>query len=127
MKETDLLRIYLQSGSFYLEGTLSPVEIAASLIATTFNPPDKTKRVWQGKLIPKGKSVVIFGNLIVDYLFTEGDKDDPPEYSVPEGGYVKVIHDPAFFADPDSCPWVYRVSIGQVRNMYSMNAGGPTL
>lgn len=128
-QDSDILRIYLQTGSFFCEESADPVTICASLIAVNWDDPndgvtvDPAQRVWQGKLVPKGNNVTIIGNLVVDYLFTEGDSQDPPEFCTPDGGFIRVIHDPVLFSPIDP----FRISVGSVRSMYSMNTGGSTL
>ncbi|MFZ2957603.1 MAG: hypothetical protein WA705_11990 [Candidatus Ozemobacteraceae bacterium] len=116
------LRIYLQQGGFSIIGN-GDATIVASLIALTYIPvgspldPRDTRN--QGKLLPNGKSVTILGNLIVD-CFTI----NPPNSSVglPPNGHLNIVHDEEIY-DP-SVP--ARISVGPVRTMYSMNAGGVT-
>ncbi|HEY9070057.1 MAG TPA: hypothetical protein VIV61_07345 [Candidatus Ozemobacteraceae bacterium] len=117
------LRILLLDGDFLVESASSDVEIQASLIANTYVPAgsgrDPAQLSAQGSFNPNNKSVKIYGNLIVDYLFTESGNN-----GVPQNGTLTIIHDPLIYnPEPprfDPC----RVSIGSVRTMFSMNAAG---
>jgi hypothetical protein len=129
-KDTDLMKIFLQNGDFLLQGDTDTAEIHASLMALTFDEPtdsitvNPALRADQGKLVPNGKKMVkIRGNLVVDYLFTEGDKDDPPGTALAAGGWILIEHDTALMADPALVD-PFRVSIGPIRTMYAMSAGG---
>ncbi|NLI75412.1 MAG: hypothetical protein GX442_03075 [Candidatus Riflebacteria bacterium] len=121
------LRIYLHGGDFEIRSSTSDVEIEASLTALTYkgkNPPNPGAAENQGNLYCNGKNVTIFGNLILDYLQLEWGSR-----GLPIDGTLTVEHDPLIFnpespttsGGPKQDP--YRVSIGEVRTLYSMNAG----
>ena len=121
----DSLRVYLQDGDFIIGGSDSPTHIDASLIALTFftgTTRDPKELTNQGQLLMRGKSVTINGNLIVDYLALEFAGD-----GLPMGGTLTIIHDPEIFEPCNGEDNPYRFSIGQVRTLYSMNSGDPTL
>ncbi len=117
------LRILLLDGDFLVESPATDVEIQASLIANTYlsstGGRDPALLSSQGSFNPNNKNVKIFGNLIVDYLFTESGNS-----GVPLGGSLTIEHDPLIYnpAPPDFDPC--RVSLGSVRTMFSMNAEG---
>ncbi|OIP28688.1 hypothetical protein AUK22_03845 [bacterium CG2_30_54_10] len=120
------LRIYLHNGDFEIRSTDSAVDIEASLTALTFIPkgssadPDSLNN--QGNLFCNGKNVHILGNLILDYLQLEWESR-----GLPLDGTLTVEHDPLIF-NPESKANgkkqdPYRISLGEVKTLYSMNAG----
>lgn len=117
------LRILLLDGDFLVDSPESDVEIHASLIANTYIPSgtgrDPLLLTSQGSFNPNNKNVTIFGNLVVDYLFTESGNA-----GVPMDGTLTIEHDPLIYnpAPPQYDPW--RVSIGNIKTMFSMNAEG---
>ncbi len=121
----DSIRIFLQDGDFIVGGTDSPTRIDASLIALTFTTDtsrDPKDLVNQGQLLMRGKSVVVTGNLVVDYLALELGSD-----GLPMNGTLTIVHDPEIFEPANGEDNPYRFSIGGVRTFYSMNSGDPTL
>ncbi|HNV71970.1 MAG TPA: hypothetical protein PKO06_19855 [Candidatus Ozemobacteraceae bacterium] len=121
----DSLRIFLQDGDFIVGGSDAPTNIEASLIAVTYlydaakDPKELTN---QGQLLMRGKSVVVTGNLVVDYLALELGND-----GLPMNGTLTIVHDPEIFEPANGEDNPYRFSIGEVRTFYSMNSGDPTL
>ncbi|RCK74610.1 MAG: hypothetical protein OZSIB_0581 [Candidatus Ozemobacter sibiricus] len=122
------LRLYLHAGDFEIKSPTSPVVIEASLAALTYLPrgstadPRSTEN--QGNLYCNGKSVKILGNLILDYLQLEWGSR-----GLPLDGTLEVEHDPMIFNPESPAPSSsgnqdpYRISIGEVRTLYSLNAG----
>lgn len=123
--ERDHLRLYLRSGDFSIKSSADSVEIQASLSAF-FYPFSKKSQTQQGSLLLNGKKEVkIVGNLLVDYLYTSSGG-----VGLADGGVLKICHDPIIY-DPaanldgeDLDP--YHISIGPVKTLFSINAGGKT-
>ncbi|EKD83028.1 MAG: hypothetical protein ACD_39C00930G0001, partial [uncultured bacterium] len=115
-KPSDILKLWVQDGSFIIKSDKSDVKISASLIAFTyFSDPLRTKSALEnrGKLIANKHEVEITGNLAVDYLFL-ADKS----YGIPDGKKLVIKHDPFLFA-PVYPKWT---TLGPVRTIYSVNA-----
>jgi hypothetical protein len=122
----DTVRFYLRRGDFLIESASDEVYIEASL-AAFFYPFRSKNPLYQGSLILNGKSrVTIYGNLLVDYLYTE----DKSGRGLAYGGKLHIIHDPKIYdaaAEIDGQKLdPYHVSIGPVRTLYSVNSGGKT-
>lgn len=130
VRETDTLRIYLQHGEFQISKDFKKVKIDASLasflpyddgpyneLANSYYSNDK-----MGKLRFSGQDEVrIFGNLLVDYIYTDAKSD-----SLADKGKLIIEHDPRLF-DPDlyteeKGAYSQWVSIGPVKNTYAINA-----
>ncbi len=121
----DSLRIYLRQGDYLLKQAENTT-IEASL-AAFYNPPGSSDPTNQGSLIFNGqKNVVIIGNLLVDYLYTQDKSDN----GIASGGTLLIRHDPYIYEpamendfgklDP------YHISIGTVKTSFSLNSGGKT-
>lgn len=106
---TDTLKIWLQNGDFIIKSQVNSVHIEASLIALTYTGATSSG---QGKLIPYNHNVEIYGNLAVDYFLLRGRN------GVPEGGYIKVIHD----RNIQNPKITTRVTIGQIRTSETAHA-----
>lgn len=125
-RDYDSLRIYLRAGKYLLKPGQDNFEIQASL-AALYYPFGSSDPANMGGLILNGQQeVVIIGNLIVDYLYTH----DKSNSGLADGGRLVIKHDPIIFnpagkydgeeQDP------YHVSIGPVKTLFSINAGGKT-
>ncbi len=125
-RETDTVRFYLRAGDFIIRSANSSVEIHASL-AAFYYPFGSTNQLYQGSLILSGKEqVTIVGNLLVDYLYTQSSSGN----GLALDGVLHIKHDPFIYdaaaenggesLDP------YTVSIGPVKSLFSINAGGKT-
>ncbi|MFZ5950168.1 MAG: hypothetical protein ACOYXC_05665, partial [Candidatus Rifleibacteriota bacterium] len=122
----DTLRIYLRDGKFIIRSEYNTAEIHASLAAFSY-PFGNTDPAKMGTLILTGQSnVKIVGNLLVDYLYTH----DSSGNGLADGGWLIIQHDPLIYdpaAEVDGEKLdPYHVSIGPVKTMYSVNAGGKT-
>lgn len=106
----DLLKIYVWNGNIAVGGK-APVKIEASLIATSMDSPNP-----EGMFFANGNNVEIKGNLVLDYLPIADSAGNGL------GGKLEIVHDTQLFAPSDP----YRVSIGTVRTMYSVNSGKPS-
>ncbi len=106
----DSLGIYLMEGRFKISSDVSPVQIKASLIATTcFSDNSSAAAQSEGGIEFEGKSVEITGNLIIDNLFELR--------KLPDGGYLKINHDPElYFAD-----YPVRTSIGSTKSLMAVD------
>ncbi|MDD3002109.1 MAG: hypothetical protein PHF29_10180 [Candidatus Riflebacteria bacterium] len=118
----DSMRIYLQHGDFRLTSE-DPIIIEASLGAFTY--PMGSDLSSQGSLVFNGQSQVkIFGNLLVDYLYTQ----DTGSYGLKKDGKLIVQHDPFIYEPAAKIGGIqqdpYHVSIGPVRTSFAINAGG---
>lgn len=133
---SDSLRIYLRQGSFILDPNQPTILIEASLAALyqfDSTPLYRTAKTGmgpseQGTLVfDNHVSVTIFGNLILDYLYTQGAGG---QNSLADGGRLNIIHDVYLYdlgatisgrkLDP------YQVTISPVRSVFALNAGGKT-
>ncbi|NCB40256.1 MAG: hypothetical protein EOM80_15965 [Erysipelotrichia bacterium] len=126
LKSGDSLRIYLRQGDFIIKSPASEIDIDASLAAFyyPFGSADPKK---QGSLILNRKDKVrINGNLLVDYLYTQDTSDS----GLSEGGDLVVTHDPLIYDPSAEIDGVrldpYHISIGSVKTLFSLNAGGKT-
>lgn len=110
---SDLLKIYVNKGNIEIDSTSKsdPVRIEASLITTCMLAPNP-----QGLFFANRKNVEIKGNLVADFL-PIGDKSGKGL-----GGTLKIEHDTLLYAPTDP----YRVSLGAVRTLYSVNSGKPS-
>lgn len=120
----DSLRIYLRAGKFVIREEFDDVEIQASL-AAFYYPFGSTDPAQLGALIfNRQSSVKIVGNLLVDYLYTHDASND----GLKDGGKLIIEHDPIIYdpaAEYDGQQLdPYHVSIGPVRTLFSINAGG---
>jgi hypothetical protein len=97
-------------GRFKISSDVSPVQIKASLIATTcFSDNSSAAAQSEGGIEFEGKSVEITGNLIIDNLFELR--------KLPDGGYLKINHDPElYFAD-----YPVRTSIGSTKSLMAVD------
>jgi hypothetical protein len=125
-RQTDTVRFYLRAGDFIIRSANSNVEIHASL-AAFYYPFGSANQLYQGSLILSGKSqVTIVGNLLVDYLYTQSSSGN----GLALDGVLHIKHDPFIYdaaagiGDANLDP--YTVSIGPVKSLYSINAGGKT-
>ncbi|GAB4270123.1 MAG: hypothetical protein Kow0029_06690 [Candidatus Rifleibacteriota bacterium] len=125
-RQGDSVRFYLRQGDYIIKSDSDTVEIEASL-AAFYYPFGSKSQVNQGSLLLSSKKdVTIVGNLLVDYLFTEAKGS----MGLVDGGTLTIKHDPVIYdpaaeyngekLDP------YRVSIGPVKTLFSLNAGGKT-
>lgn len=126
LKTSDSLRIYLRQGDFIIKSSSNSVTIDASL-AAFYNPPGSSDPKNQGSLIINRKdSVLIKGNLLVDYLYTQDTSDS----GLAKGGVLAIEHDPLLYesaAEIDGAKLdPYHISIGPVRTSFALNAGGKT-
>jgi len=115
-KPSDILKIFVQDGHFFIKSRNPEVKISASLQALTFFADSNRSRSAlsnRGKLLPNKYSVEITGNLAVDYFFLN-DKN----YGLPDGKNLVIKHDPFLFT-PVYPKWT---TIGPVRTVYSVNA-----
>ncbi len=104
----DSAKIYLTHGNFEVTSAGQSVKIEASLVALALGAGAKRPYMF----CCNNKDVHILGNLVVDYL--------PIDFNNRGIGRELLIeHDPRLFAPSDP----FRVSIGQVRTMFSINAG----
>lgn len=122
----DSLRICLRQGDFIIKSSEEDVVIEASLIALFF-PFNGTDQKSMGSLILNGrKNVTVAGNLLVDYLYTY----DAGGAGLKENGTLSIFHDPLIYNPAatidgkDMDP--YHVSIGSVKTIFAINAGGKT-
>ena len=121
----DTVRFYLRKGDFIVKDKSPNVTIEASL-AALYYPPGSPYQTKQGSLICTGKKTVnIIGNLIVDYLYTQGTGGS----GLIKGGKLIITHNPLIY-DPNNNAnkgqGAYHISISPVKTMYSLNAGGKT-
>jgi len=115
-KPSDILKMWVQDGSFIIKSPKSDVKISASLIALTFfSDATRSKKALdnRGKLVANKHGVEIIGNLVVDYLFI-ADKN----YGIPDDKKLVIRHDPYLFS-PVYPKWT---TFGQVRTIYGVNA-----
>ncbi|MDD2997511.1 MAG: hypothetical protein PHV05_00540 [Candidatus Riflebacteria bacterium] len=109
-QKSDSLAVYLMFGKFIVKSASNPVNIFASLSATTcFSDNSSPDPAAEGGINFGEKSVNIYGNLIVDNLFEL--------QSLPDGGQLKIVHDPALYF-PE---YPVRVSVGETRSMLAVD------
>lgn len=126
VKTGDSLRIYLRQGDFIIQSSKTEITIEASL-AAFYNPPGSSDPKNQGSLILNRKArVLIRGNLLVDYLYTQDTSDS----GLAKNGVLIVEHDPLLYEPAAEVDKIqldpYHVSIGPVRTSFALNAGGKT-
>lgn len=126
----DSVRFYLRQGDFIIKSSSQNVTIEASLAAfNTINSLSTLPTVSakdQGSLICAGKqNVTIFGNLLVDYLYTQGKSNS----GLIPNGTLSIFHNPLIY-DPDNAnnngQGSVHVSISPVKSLYSISAAGAT-
>lgn len=126
VKTNDSLRIYLRQGQYRIKDPNDHVKIEASL-AAFYNPHGSTEPNRIGTLLPnRKKEIVIYGNLLLDYLYVQ----DTSNTGLEKDGRLVIEHDPLLYEpalevdgkkmDP------YHISIGPVKTSFSINAGGKT-
>ncbi|MDD3147123.1 MAG: hypothetical protein PHD82_07475 [Candidatus Riflebacteria bacterium] len=108
--KNDSLGIYLMSGRFVIKSDTGTANIYASLAATScFSDNSSVSSSSEGGIEFDGKSVNIFGNLMIDNLFEMRN--------LPDGGHLKVVHNPRLYF-PD---YPVRVSIGETRSLLAVD------
>lgn len=109
-RKKDTLSMYLMFGNFLVQSSSPVVNIFASLAATTsFKDNSTANPSAESGISFGGKSVNIYGNLIVDNLFELN--------SLPDGGQLTIVHDPDLYF-PE---YPVRVSIGEARSMLAVD------
>ncbi len=126
LKTNDSLRIYLRQGQYRVKAKEDEVKIEASL-AAFFNPHGSTDPNRIGTLLPnRKKKILIRGNLLLDYLFIQ----DTSNTGLAPGGTLIIEHDPLLYEPALEVPGQkldpYHISIGPVKTLFSINAGGKT-
>jgi hypothetical protein len=108
--QNDSLSIYLMGGRYVLTSNSAVVNIFASLAATTlFKDNSSCLASSEGGIEFEGKSVNIYGNLIIDNLLEM--------HKMPEHGFLKIVHDPKLLF-PE---YPVRVSIGETRSLLGID------
>ncbi len=108
--KNDSLGIYLMSGRYFIKSDSASVNIYASLAATScFSDNSSVSAASEGGIEFEGKSVNIYGNLIIDNLFEMRN--------LPEGGHLKVVHNPGLYF-PE---YPVRASIGETRALLAVD------
>ena len=122
IEKGDSVRFYLRQGDIRLGADDTDITIEASL-AALHNEVGSADPQKQGSLILNNKrNVSIYGNLIVDYLYTQ----DTSNNGLAQGGTLCIEHDPLIMEpglvasggkmDP------YHVSIGRLKTAYAVKA-----
>ncbi|MGM0598484.1 MAG: hypothetical protein ACQETH_01590 [Candidatus Rifleibacteriota bacterium] len=125
-RDEDSIRFYLRQGDFIIKSAANDIYIEASL-AALYYPFGSADPLQQGSLIINGRhEVTIYGNLLVDYIYTESSDGS----GLVDGGKLTIMHDPVIY-DPAATVGTnkldpYHVSIGPVKTIFSINAGGKT-
>ena len=108
--KSDRLSIYLMGGRFHLKCNGATASVYASLAATTcFSDNSSVSPSSEGGIDFEGKSLNLYGNLVVDNLFELR--------TLPANGHLKITHDPGLYF-PD---YPVRVSIGQTRSLLAVD------
>ncbi|MBP7635052.1 hypothetical protein KBA41_12855 [Candidatus Ozemobacteraceae bacterium] len=106
----DALGMYLMFGHFLVQSSAPVVNIFASLAATTaFRDNSTVAASSESGISFGGKSVNIYGNLLVDNLFELS--------TLPDGGQLTIVHDPNLYF-PE---YPVRVSISEARTMLAVD------